>query len=40
MDLVDEVHIFGVTNSHTFGANISLIKLFSLMLNFANPRLK
>ena len=39
MDLVEQVHIFGLTNIHTFGPNISLIRRFSLMLNYAKPRL-
>ena len=39
MDLIEQVHIFGFTNIHTFGPNISLIRLFSLMLNCAKPRL-
>ena len=39
MDLVEQVHIFGLTNIHTFGHNISLIRLFSLMLNYAKARL-
>ena len=39
MDLVEQIHIFGLTNIHTFGPNISLIRLFSLMLNYAKPRL-
>ena len=39
MDLVEQVHIFGLANIHTFGPNFSLIRLFSLMLNYAKPRL-
>ena len=39
MDLAEQVHIFGLTNIHTFGPNISLIRLFSLMLNYAKPRM-
>ena len=39
MDLVGQVHIFSLTNIHTFGPNICLIRLFSLMLNYAKPRL-
>ena len=35
MDLVELVHIFGLTNIRTFGP----IGLFSLMLNYAKPRL-
>ena len=33
MDLVEEVHIFGLTNIHTFGPNVSLIRLFRIMQN-------
>ena len=40
MDLVEQVHTFGLTNIHTFGPNFSLIKLFSLMLNYAKPQLR
>ena len=39
MDLVDQVHIFGLSNIHTFERNISLIRLFSLIFNFAKPRI-
>ena len=39
MDLVEQVHIFGLANIHTFGPNINLIRLFTLMFNYANPRL-
>ena len=39
MDLVGQVHIFGLTNIHTFGPNISPSRLFSLMLDYAKPRL-
>ena len=38
MDLVEQVHFFGLSNIHTYGSNISLISLFSLMLNYAKPR--
>ena len=31
MDLVEQVHIFGLLNFHTNGSNISLIRLFSLI---------
>ena len=34
MDLVEQVHIFGLSNIHTYGSNISLIRLFSLIFNF------
>ena len=40
MDFVEQVHIFSVTNIHSFGPNISLIRLFSLMLNYAKPQMK
>ena len=39
MDLVEQVHILGLTNIHTFGSNIRQIRLVSLMLNYAKPRL-
>ena len=39
MDLVELIHIFGLKNIHTFGPIISLIRLFSLMLNYDKPRL-
>ena len=39
MYLVEQFHNFGLTNIHTFGPNISLNRLFSLMLNYAKPRL-
>ena len=39
MDLVEQIHIFGLANIRTFGPIISLIRLFSLMLNYAKPRL-
>ena len=31
MDLVEQVHIFGLSNIHTFEHNINLIRLFSLI---------
>ena len=37
--LVEQVHIFGFTNIHTFEPNISLIRLFSLKLNAAKPQI-
>ena len=40
IDLVEQVHIFGLSNIHTFKSNISLIRLFSLIFNYAKPRLK
>ena len=39
MELVELIYIFGLTNIHTFGPKISLIRLFSLMFNYAKPRL-
>ena len=39
MDLVEQVHIFGLTKIHTFEPNTNLIRLFSLMLNYAQLRL-
>ena len=38
MDLFNKVHIFEPMKVHTFGPNIRLIRLFSLMLNYAKPR--
>ena len=39
MDLVEQVHKFDLSNIHTCGSNISLIMLFSLIFNYAKPRL-
>ena len=39
MDLVEQVHISGFSNIHTFGPNIGLIRPFSLIFNYAKPRL-
>ena len=39
MDLVEQVHIFGLANIHTFEPNINLIRLFTLMFNYAKARL-
>ena len=39
MDLVEQVHILRLTNIQTFGNNISLVRLFSPMLNYAKRRL-
>ena len=47
MDLVEQVHTFGFSNIHTFGfsniptfgPSISLIMLFSLIFNYAKPRM-
>ena len=37
MDFVEQVRNFGFWNVHTFESNISLIRLFSLMFNYAKP---
>ena len=37
--LVEQIHIFGLTDIHTFGSIMSLIRPFSLMLNYAKPRM-
>ena len=39
MDLVEQVHIFGLSNINSFERNITLIGLFSLIFNYAKPRL-
>ena len=39
MDLVGQVYIFGLSNIHSYRSNISLIRLFSLIFNYAKPRL-
>ena len=39
-NLVEQVHIFGLSNIHTYGYNISLIRLVSLIFNYAKPRIK
>ena len=39
MDLFNNVHIFEPMKVHTFEPNIRLIRLFSLMLNYAKARL-
>ena len=39
MDLVEQVHNFGLSNIHTYGSNISLIRLLSLIFNYAKPQL-
>ena len=36
MDLVEQVHFYGLSNIRTFEPNISLLRLFSLIFNFAN----
>ena len=38
MDLAEQVHVFGLSNIHAYGSNISLIRLFSLIFNYAKPR--
>ena len=40
MDLVEQIHIFGLSNIHTYGSNISLIRLFNLIFNYAKPRIR
>ena len=37
MNLVEQVHIFHLSNIHTFEPNISLIKLFGLFSTMQNP---
>ena len=39
MDLFNKVHIFELMKSHIYEPNISLISLFSLMLNYVKPRI-
>ena len=39
MDLIEQIDIFGLSNIHTFEPNISLIRLFSLIFNYAKPRI-
>ena len=39
MDLFNKVHIFEPMKVHIYEPNISLIRLFSLMLSYAKPRL-
>ena len=36
MDLVEQVHIFGLSNFHTFEPNIRQIRLFSLIVKYTN----
>ena len=38
MDFVEQVHLFGFSNIHTFESNISLIRLFSLIFNYSKLR--
>ena len=35
MDHVERVHVLGLSNIHSFVHNISLIRLFSLIFNYA-----
>ena len=37
MDLVEQVHTFGLSNIHILEPNISLIRLFSPIFNYAKP---
>ena len=39
MDLVEQGHIFALLNIITYGSSISLIRLISLIFNFAKPQL-
>ena len=39
MDLIEEVHIFGLSDINNFELNITLIRLFSLIINCAKPRM-
>ena len=39
MDPVEQVHIFGLTNIHVFEPNNNLIRLFSLIFNYAKLRI-
>ena len=39
MDLFNKVHIFELMKSRIYEPNISLISLFSLMLNYAKPQI-
>ena len=39
MDLFNKVHVFEPMKVHTFEPNIRLIRLFSLMFNYAKPRM-
>ena len=39
MGLFNKVHVFEPIKVHTFGPNISLIRLFGAMLNYAKPRI-
>ena len=35
LDFVEQVHIFGLSNIHSFELNINRIKQFSLTFNYA-----
>ena len=39
MDLSNKIHIFEPMKVHIYEPNIRLIRLFSLMLNYAKPRM-
>ena len=39
MDLFNKVHILGLMKSHIYETNISLFRLFSLMLNYGKQQL-
>ena len=39
MNLFNKVHKFELMKVHTFEPNFRLIRLFSLMLNYAKPRM-
>ena len=36
----NKAHVFEPMKVHTFGPNIRLIRLFSLMLNYAKPQIR
>ena len=36
MDLAQQVHIFGISITHIYEPNITPIRLFSLIFNYAN----
>ena len=37
MDLVEQIHIFGVSNIHTFELLISQMRLFGVIFNYTEP---
>ena len=39
MDLVEQVHIFGLSNTHAYGSYLSLSSLFGLIFNYEKRRL-